>query len=299
MTTWATLTRARGSQARRLSRALCDVSEAVGARRYEVGMRRLRSSLEDDFLPELEAIFRDLGVHVARVTAAKGGLVIENPILPEDEEQEATEAERRPRPPWATVLEEARIHAILEASELDKFAKDKILPWIGRLYESAWVGEYALAQTKLEATQRDKAVRAMLQRGGRRLGLIDLKESTRQAMFRVLDLSRDWTLGQPSPNEVARWIRSEVPAGRFVNAGPAYRARLIARTEILHSTRSASLETARADPYVEFMVAIDGDYDEHCAARNGQTFTIDDAEAENNGEDTHPNCTLMFTPALR
>lgn len=71
------------------------------------------------------------------------------------------------------------------------------------------------------------------------------------------------------------------------------RAETIARTETALSYNRAAL-----DGYKEFRVAqveaIDGDGDEECAARNGQTFSVDDALAI----DDHPNGTLDWIPVV-
>ncbi len=116
---------------------------------------------------------------------------------------------------------------------------------------------------------------------------------TRTALFHVLEIGRDQGL---NPRETARAIQKFIPSGRFVNAGPKYRAQLISRTETLHSMRMASLEQYAAAPNVDEVVAFDGDQDEECAARNGQTFSVGDATVE--AEATHPNCVLAFGPKI-
>lgn len=290
MTDLAVLERARGPQAHELVRLVAEAQKRISARQFETGMRKFRRTFEAKQTAKLEAIFRDLGKHIAKVTAEQGGLVVVQPA----KESALTEAPTLGPP---TRMEAAKIRAIMKAADLPQWAKDKIGPYLDQLYSGAFAGTYGLSQLSLEPSVRDKAAQAVLKEGGKRLGLIDINASTKDAMFRVLEYARTWESGQPSPMQVARWIRAEVPAGRFVNAGPAYRSQLIARTEIMHATRKSSIETYRKSDVVTAMVAIDGDYDEACAARNGQEYSFDDAEAEMNSDDTHPNCTLMFAPA--
>jgi phage portal protein BeeE len=87
-----------------------------------------------------------------------------------------------------------------------------------------------------------------------------------------------------------------VQAALLDNGVPAfdpYRAELIARTETTLSFNRASIRG-----YGEFGVsqvqAIDGDGDEQCAARNGQTFPVEEALSI----EDHPNGTLDWVPVL-
>jgi hypothetical protein len=69
------------------------------------------------------------------------------------------------------------------------------------------------------------------------------------------------------------------------------RAETVARTETMLSYNRAAL-----DAYGEFgvseVLAYDGDEDPECAARDGQTFTIEEAMAI----EDHPNGTLDWAP---
>lgn len=268
--------RARGDGADRLAAALSEAADRAAQKRFADGTERLRRRLERAEVKKVEAMWRGLAERVVAAAASKGGLLVE---------ADATQAET------------ARVNAIAKAANLPKFAKDKVGPWIEKLYESVWLGTYSVAQDHLTTTQQDAIRKRVLAEGGRRLGLIDISDDVKSALFRVLEFSREWEAGQPSPRQVARWIRSEVPAGRFVHAGPRYRAQLIARTEILHSTRMSQLELAKADPYVKTVTAMDGDYDEICADRDGTEFTLADADVEMLA--THPNCVLSFVPSYQ
>lgn len=73
------------------------------------------------------------------------------------------------------------------------------------------------------------------------------------------------------------------------------RAETIARTETRTSfNRSAILGYKELG--VERFIAYDGDDDPECAARNGQTFSVEDALAEDDLE--HPNGTLTMSPLV-
>lgn len=244
---------------------------------YRSGMVALRRRMERPQTRKLMPILKQLGDHVADVAASKGGLV---------EAVSTRDAKAR---------EIAHVNAIVKAAELPKWRQEHMLDWIETLYAGAFAGEYSLAQPGLDATVRNTIERAVLKRAGTNLGLIDLTDHTKSSLFRVLEFAREWEVGKPSPRQVATWIRNEVPAGRFVNAGAKYRAELIARTEIMNATRVSSIETARANPLVSKLTAFDGDMDEQCALRNGNDFTPDEADIET--ASTHPNCTLMFVPA--
>lgn len=273
--------RARGTDAQRLTEILNEAADKAAQKRFSDGTAKLRRKLEKQHVPQVEALWRDLAKRVTGATEKAGGLVVVK--------AEADVAIAR--------KEQARINAIVKAADVPGFAKAKVDPWLAKLYEGAWLGTYSVAQDHLTSTQRDAVQRRVLAAGGRRLGLIDITGDVRAALFRVLEFSREWETGQPSPRQVARWIRSEVPAGRFVHAGPRYRAQLIARTEIMHSTRVSQLELAKADPYVKTVTAMDGDYDEICADRDGTEFSLADADVEMLA--THPNCVLSFVPSYQ
>lgn len=142
----------------------------------------------------------------------------------------------------------------------------------------------------------DDVEQTVIQRGGTRRGLIDIEQSTRSAIVRAIADGREAGDGPP---EIARRIRDQVPAGRYRNAGPAYRAQLIARTETKHAQNWSSLSAYKNADNVVAVVAFDarlGESDADCEARNGRTFTFDDADREMAQE--HPNGTLSFAPLV-
>lgn len=142
----------------------------------------------------------------------------------------------------------------------------------------------------------DHVARAIVAEGGKRAGLVDIEEGTKKAIFRSLLDGRILGEGQ---DQLARRIRHEVPAGRFVNAGPAYRSKLIARTETKWA-QNISAKAAYVEAGATHAIAFDaqgsGPSDPGCEARNGQTFAIDDIDAEL--ADEHPNGTLSFAPVF-
>lgn len=72
-----------------------------------------------------------------------------------------------------------------------------------------------------------------------------------------------------------------------------YRAERIARTESMRILNQAQMESYRETGITQ-VIAVDGDEDDECAARNGRVFSLAEAEAENLRE--HPNGTLSWDP---
>lgn len=119
----------------------------------------------------------------------------------------------------------------------------------------------------------------LLTRTGARI--TGINDTTRQAVIAAI---RDGFAASLTVNEIADRIEA-LPA--FDEA----RAELVARTESGYAYNYAALSSYR-EYGVERVEAIDGDEDEVCAARNGQTFTVDEAaEIED-----HPNGTLDWAP---
>lgn len=73
----------------------------------------------------------------------------------------------------------------------------------------------------------------------------------------------------------------------------AYRAEMIARTEVMNAYNAAAL-TSYQDANVGFVQATDGDMDEVCASRNGTIYQVDDAFSI----EDHPNGTLDWIPIV-
>jgi hypothetical protein len=237
-------------------------------------VNQLRQSQKRDeahFREQLERDFRVLGIAVAAAATSHGGLLIE-----------------------ATSRETDRIQAIVNASRLPNFEEAVLLPHFKQHYQRMLeTVATTLRASNLPATMRQQAQAAFLDNGGKRMGLLDLERDVKDSLFKVLDAGRELGL---NPRTTAQWIEYMVPRGRFIHAGARYRSQLIARTETMHAGRIATLESYRASPVVEKVIAFDGDSDEECAERNGSEMTFD--EAEEAAESTHPNCVLAFGPAV-
>ena len=132
--------------------------------------------------------------------------------------------------------------------------------------------------------------------GGTQRGLADFSGQARRSLFRAIRQAREEGEG---PIALARRIRQQVPAGRYINAGARRRAVLIARTETKHAQRVSQLEAYQGSDVIQGVIAVDaqlGETDDDCMARNGQVFTIQEAQAEMDEE--HPNGTLDFVPNI-
>lgn len=130
--------------------------------------------------------------------------------------------------------------------------------------------------------------------GGRQAGLLDLSGSVRKDLFKILNDAQVGGFGIP---ETTRMIRDTVTAGRF--SSPTIRARLIARTEILHAQRESSLAAYRQIPNVNNVMVFDarlGETDEECANLDGTIVPM--AEAEILSAEEHPNGTRAFAPQV-
>jgi hypothetical protein len=134
------------------------------------------------------------------------------------------------------------------------------------------------------------AVERVLKRGAARVGGIN--ETTRAKIQEAIIRGLDDGL---SVLEVADLIEEGGTVGDLAMGSlfDEYRSELIARTELMDAYNGAALGSY-SDAGLSMVQAIDGDGDEECAARDGQTFSIDDAD---NIED-HPNGTLDWVPVL-
>jgi len=117
--------------------------------------------------------------------------------------------------------------------------------------------------------------------------ITDINESTRQAVARYVARNR---LNDGSAQDLAALIRQDA-SGAFTLA----RARMIARTESGMSTNRGSVLGYRRSGRVERVRVFDGDGDNECAAANGSTWTLGEAEKNPLG---HPNCVRAFSPLV-
>lgn len=232
-------------------------------------LRNDQRRVEPVFQKELVHAFNELGTLASAAVAAQGGLIFESAASD-------------------------RIASIIAALKLKEWARNHMKP----LFENQWkrVADMTLMTLKREqvpVSLRTSLEQLILRTGGTRAGLLDIPADTKTALFRVLDAGRGKGM---NPRDVAKLIQDEVPAGRFTNAGPQYRAQLIARTETLEAQRHASLGMYKDSPHIQRVIAFDGDGDEECIARNGTEMSISDAESES--DETHPNCVLAWAPVV-
>jgi HK97 family phage portal protein len=131
----------------------------------------------------------------------------------------------------------------------------------------------------------------IVERGGTRKGLLDIKGDTKKAVMQALGEARE--LGE-GPYKAAMRIREYVGKGRYSSA--KIRADVIARTETKYAQNVSSLDAYKSAGCSRVEI-VDGQLptsDEECIARNGQIMGIDEAY----NLDEHPNGTLSWTPII-
>lgn len=75
-----------------------------------------------------------------------------------------------------------------------------------------------------------------------------------------------------------------------------YRAEMIARTETAAAYSSASIQAYKDSDAVDEVEVMDGTEDSECEEANGETWTLDEADAE---PTAHPNCSRAFLPIVK
>ena len=222
---------------------------------------------------ELRGALAEAGQRVAAASASVGGLYL-------------SEAD-------TSALEDERIKTILAQAGMDSWKARRLRP----ILEKAWSRSAQLTEDSLEkhgiyAGVRRRVAEKMKETGAARTGLVDMDSGTEAALRKVLEVGRELGLGT---RDLGRLIEHYVPAGRFVHAGSGYRSRMIAATETLEASRHSSLAVYGESPVVERVMAFDGvNHDAECEQRNGEIFTLPEAEVENGK--THPSCVLAWGP---
>ena len=260
------------------------VKATAAQRNVILALQRDALRLEEAFTSDLEPAFDELGrlaeraYQEARVLVRAGGNGLEEKQTPEDE---------------------ALAERIIQGMALSQWSQDALIPAFNGHYLRTTEMTVGSINTVLNlgVNLPDPVAREIVAAGGRRAGLLDITGETRQAIFRSLSDGRAAGEGPPA---LARRIRSQVPSGRFTNAGPKYRAQLISRTETKYAQNVSSLQTYRQSDVVTGLLAFDnqtGFGDDECVARDGRIFTFDEAESELATE--HPQGTLSFGPVTR
>lgn len=136
------------------------------------------------------------------------------------------------------------------------------------------------AKAALPNVFADSVALHVIEGGGKRI--TGINETTRQQVNAAIARALD------QPDAMLSDVIGAVDALPWFDD---YRAELIARTEAMQAYNSASLGTY-GDLNVEAVQAIDGDFDDTCAMRNGEIFALDAAAAV----EDHPNGTLDWAP---
>lgn len=163
----------------------------------------------------------------------------------------------------------------------DSAFMEALTPHVEKIARAVSVGvERKLRPAKADPFAERVAVRVLTRGAGRIKGI---NQTTRDAVSEAITASLD---GASSISDV-------IAAVEALDIFSELRAETIARTESMFAYNDAALSS-----YAEFGVtevqAIDGDGDEECAARDGQTFSLEEAGAI----EDHPNGTLDWVPLL-
>lgn len=226
---------------------------------------------------DLEQRFDDLGVRARNAWVASGAKAIE--LTPDDE---------------------ALVVRIIRAMGISEWAERDLAPIFRRYTALVAEATYGAVSQRIGIDVAwdiaDPAAVSVIESGGTRAGLLDVTEDTRKALFRAIAAARERGEG---PLDIARRIRSEVPAGPFPEAGAKYRAQLIARTETLHAQRASTLAAGKSAGFDEYLVfdARLGDTDTDCEILDQAVVTLERAQQLMNDE--HPNGTRSFSPIPR
>ena len=194
----------------------------------------------------------------------------------------------------------ARVEATKGDDWFDKDQEDRLLREALRgLYLDASRGSLQVVADALNRIVANKAVASVMADiiayGGERI--VGINARTLEAL--TLELAEGTRRGYSIP-QLIDGVPDEgylgVKGVALDNGTPVFgdaRAETIARTETALSYNRAAL-----DAYKEFsvrnVIAYDGDFDEECAARNGQEFTVEEAF----GIEDHPNGTLDWAPVV-
>ena len=172
---------------------------------------------------------------------------------------------------WNTNRERKRLQDALEplvlkmAHEVAQRAADK----------------FPTGKAGLDASYLDRLAGDMRAKIG--LRIVGITDTTRDAIAAIVEQGMTDGL---SPTELATDIED---ATAFDDA----RAEMISRTETMFAYNDTALSTY-GELGASEVQAIDGDGDEECAARDGQIFSIEEAD----GIEDHPNGSLDWVPIV-
>ncbi|KKN34829.1 hypothetical protein LCGC14_0789700 [marine sediment metagenome] len=243
----------------------------AGEAAYVSILARQAGPLVDAFEKRLKSFFDDLGEQVADVAS---------PILHRAFGKVASE----------DVL---LVDAIM--SKANMAASEAVFK---RNYEAhyltvAEVGGEAADALGLATDLPDVVARAVLETGGKRVGLIDLTGKVKKSLDVALTEGRAAGEGADA---LVRRIREGVPAGPWKNS--TTRSRVIARTETAFAQNTSTIERSKAAGIEKALVFDNllGFDDDVCTELDGVVVTL--AEARELAADEHPNGTRSFSPIV-
>lgn len=189
------------------------------------------------------------------------------------------------------IVERIRKHA----SAVERSPRDSSVWWngakwdkeLGQALRGALEGVAQTVSTQIADTVPSRKaapqspVERVLERGAAKITRIN--ETTRDAVQRAIIDAIDNGL---TANDAAAAVQA-------ATSFDAYRAEMIARTELMDAYNGAAIASYK-DAGIREVQAIDGDKDEVCAARNGRTFPVDEAY----DIEDHPNGTLDWVPVI-
>ena len=206
-----------------------------------------------------------------------------------------------PRDPSDAVIVDQIIDRIFKRDEQLSFADTRLLKnFEGHAHRVMETTVNTISTfTGLAVNIPDHVARQIVAKGGTDLLSMDIVGQTRRSLFAALAESRAQGL-HPSSAATRRLIQEHVTAGRFVNAGAKYRAKLIARTETMYAQNESALATYEASDAVAQGEIVDdqmGHGDAACFARNGFIGSLD--EVRRHVAQEHPNGTARVLPVLK
>ena len=247
---------------------------------YALQLQRQRTGLEKAFAARLEPMFKGWG-RDARAAV----LPLLRAHLPKSAKARAGSHDEK--------ADEGLLAAIMSKLGIDA--------WVAALTQ-AYAEQYLEVDTAVaEVAERSGLVtnapdpigRAIVASGGKRVGLLDLDEQTRAAVFDALAEGRSEGEGI---DQLADRIEHLVESGPWLEAST--RARIIARTETKYAQNLSTIERAKAAGVQRFVV-FDGRLgpgrsDPDHIARDGSIVAAAEADAMIAAE--HPNGTLSLAP---